>query len=254
MYAMLGSRPEIAYAVSKVSQFCTNPDATRWTAVKRIFRYLAGSPNRGLCYGSHGTGTGFPDADWASSHDRRSIGGYTFLLNGAAICWNSKKQPTVALSSTEAEYIALTQSVKESIWLQAILEDLRARKHLEEIRTINIDNQGAIALARNPQYHAGTKHIDIKYHFAREHIEKQAITLTYCATGEMTADIFTKALPQPSFIKHNLSLGLLDYSAFILQETSRTDKAISQDSLDDEREETLGRSPSEQSPGEGWYC
>ena len=150
MYAMLGSRPEIAYAVSKVSQYCTNPDATHWTAAKRFFRYLAGTPNRGLCYGYQGTGAGYTDADWASSDDRKSIGGYTFLLNGAAICWQSKKQPTVALSSTEAEYMALTQAVKESIWLQAILDDLGARKHLEEIRTINIDNQGAIALAKKP--------------------------------------------------------------------------------------------------------
>ena len=134
-----------------------------------------------------------------------------------------------------------------------MLENLRARKHLEEIRSINIDNQGATALARNPEYHARTKHIDIQYHLVRVHIEKQAITLTYCATGEMTAYIFTKALPQPLFIKHNLNLGLVDYSANILQETSRTDRAISRDSLDDERKQTLGRSPSEQSPSEGWY-
>jgi len=217
MYAMLGSRPDISYAVSKVSQYNSNPDSTHWTAVKRIFRYLAGTPNRGLCYGIHGQGAGFTDADWGSGEDRKSIGGYTFMLNGAAICWTSKKQTTVALSSTEAEYMALTQAVKESIWLQAVLQDLRAGKHRKEIKTINIDNQGAIALARNPQFHARTKHLDIQYHFVREHVEKQAIVLTYCPTGEMTADIFTKALAQPSFIKHNLNLGLIDYSAFILQ-------------------------------------
>ena len=92
MYAMLGTRPEIAYAVSKVSQYSSNPDSSHWTAVKRIFRYLAGTPNRGLWYGIQGAGCGFTDADWGAGEDRRSIGGYTFLLNGAAVCWKSKKQ------------------------------------------------------------------------------------------------------------------------------------------------------------------
>ena len=228
MYAMLGTRPDIAYAVSKVSQYSTNPNPTHWTAVKRIFRYLAGSPNWGLYYGGQGSGSGFTDADWGSSDDRRSIGGYTFLLNGSAISWNSKKQSTVALSSTEAEYMALTQAVKESIWLQALLLDLGAQKHLEEIRNIYIDNQGASALARNPEYHARTKHIDIQYHFVRQHIETNKITLTHCPTSETTADIFTKALPQAAFTKHNLGLGLIDQSVMILQEAEPDTEATYQ--------------------------
>jgi len=165
------------------------------------------------------------------------------MLNGAAISWTSKKQTTVALSSTEAEYMALTQAVKESIWLQAVLQDLRAGRHREEIRTINIDNQGAIALARNPQFHARTKHLDIQYNFVREHVEKQAIILTSCATGEMTADIFTKALVQPLFIKQNLNLGLIHYSAFVLQQ--RTNLTIREYPNADQRQHTLERSPGE---------
>ena len=216
MYAMLGSRPDIAYAVSRVSQYSINPDPTHWTAVKRIFRYLAGTPNRGLCYGLFGSGRGFTDADWGSGEDRKSIGGYTFLLNGAAISWVSKKQSPVALSSTEAEYMALTQAVKESIWLQGLLRDLGAKRNLEEMQNINVDNQVAIALARNAEFHARTKHIDIQYHFVREHLEKKTISLTYNPTTEMTADIFTKGLPHPSFTKHNIGLALLDLSAFLL--------------------------------------
>ena len=218
MYAMLGTRPDIAYAVAKVSQYSTNPTSTHWTAVKRIFRYLAGTHNRGLLYTKHGTGTGYTDADWGGGDDRRSIGGYAFILNGAAICWTSKKQSTVALSSTEAEYMALTQATKESLWLQALMMDIGARGHLEEVRNIYIDNQGAIALARNPEFHARTKHIDIQYHFVREHIESKRITLTHCPTSEMTADIFTKPLPQPAFTKDNLGLGLIHPSVLMLQD------------------------------------
>jgi len=221
MYAMLGTRPDISYTVSKVSQYPTNPNSTHCTAVKRIFRYLAGTPNRGICYIIQGIGSGFTDADWGSGDDQKSIRGYTFVLNGASISWNSKKQTMVALSSTKAEYMALTQAVKESIWLQALLLDLGARRHLEEVRNIYIDNQGELALARNPEFHARTKHIDIQYHFVRQHLENEKITLTYCPTSEMTADIFTKALPQPALTKHNLGLGLIDRSVVMMQETQR---------------------------------
>lgn len=217
MYAMLGTRPDIAYAVATVSQYSTNPTTTHWTAVKRIFRYLAGTQNRGLPYTIHGIGSGFTDADWGGGDDCKSSGGYAFTLNGTAICWTSKKQSTVALSSREAEYMASTQATKESLWLQALMIDLGARAHLEEVRNIYIDNQGAIALARNLEYHARTKHIDIQYHFVHEHLESKRITLTYLPTSEMTADILTKALPQPAFTKHNLGLGLIHWSVLMLQ-------------------------------------
>ena len=116
--------------------------------------------------------------------------------------------------------MALTQGVKESLWLQAILKDLGARKHMEEMRNINVDNQGALALAHNPQFQARTKHIDIYYHFIREHVENKSITLIYCPTGDMTADIFTKALRETAFVEDNLALGLIDYAAFALQRTA----------------------------------
>ena len=217
MYAMLGTRPDIAYPVSKISQYTINPDASHWTAVKRIFWYLAGTQQRGLWYGVKGKGKGYTDADWGTGDDQRSIGGYTFILNGAAISWHSKKQGTVALSSTEAEYMALTQAVKQSICVQGLLRDLGAVGHLDEMKEINVDNKGAIALARNAEFHTRTKHIDIQYHFIREYIQNHIVTLSYCPSSTMTADIFTKALPHPSFIKHSIGLGLLDHSAFLVQ-------------------------------------
>ena len=189
MYAMLGTRPDIAYAESNVSQYAINPDAFLWTADKRIFRYVVGTPQRGLWYGVQSKGKGYTDADWGAGDDGRSIGGYTLILNEAAISWHSKKQGTVALSSTEAEYRALTQAVKDSIWVQGLLRDLGAVGHLDEMKEINIDNQGAIALARNAEFHACTKHIDIQYHFIREHIQNHILTLSYCPSSPMTADI-----------------------------------------------------------------
>ena len=207
MYVMIGTRPDIAFAVSAVSQHSSNPGPPHWTAVRRIFRYLAGTKTFGLTYGGGYCG-GFTDADWGAGEDRKSIGGYVFMINGAAVSWASKKQASVALFSTEAEYMALTQGVKESIWLGELLRGLGAQKHGKEIRELQCDNQGAMALTRNPEYHARTKHIDIQYHFIRQHVESGAISLFYYPTHEMTADIFTKPLPRPQFEKHVLGLGL----------------------------------------------
>jgi len=106
--------------------------------------------------------------------------------------------------------MALTQGVKESLWLGEFLVSIGALKHLKETRQVQCDNQGAIALTKNPQYHARTKHIEIQYHFIRQHVESDTIELTYCPTHEMTADIFTKPLPRPQFTKHVLALGLAE--------------------------------------------
>jgi len=247
MYAMLDSSPDISYAIAKVSQYSTNPDITHFTALKRIFRYLAGSPNGALCYGIHWLGSSITDADWGSSKDRRSIGGYTLLLNRAAICWNSKKQATVALSSGEGEYMTLTQALKESLWLESILQDLGARKHMEEIHNINIDIQGALPVAQNPQFHSRTKHLDIPYPFVPENVENKSLTLIYCPTGEMTADTFTKALPQPALVKHNIGLVMINHWAFVLQDTTSL-------TTREHTESHQSHIRPKQSPGEGWYC
>ena len=207
MYAMIGTRPDIAFAVSALSQHNSNPGATHWTAVRRIFWYLSSTKTLGLIYGSV-LCAGYTDADWGAGENRKSIGGYVFHINGAAVSWASKKQPSVALSSTEAEYMALTQGVKESLWLQQLLHDLGALKHQREIQQIECDNQGAIALTKNPEYHARTKHVDIQFHFSRQHVETNSVELSYYPTYEMTADIFTKPLPRPQFYKHTLGLGL----------------------------------------------
>ena len=122
-----------------------------------------------------------------------------FLLAKGAVSWLSKKQATVALSTTEAEYVALSTATQEAIWLRRLLTDLG--KPLEEPIVINEDNQGAITMAKNPVGHARTKHIDKRYHFVREGVQNGTIILKYVATDEMIADILTKPLPKHPFEK-----------------------------------------------------
>jgi Reverse transcriptase (RNA-dependent DNA polymerase)/Integrase core domain/GAG-pre-integrase domain len=196
MYTMLGTRPDIAYAVGSVSQFNSAPGVQHMTAVKRILRYLKGTAHYGLVYSpcteDHDYLEGYSDANWGSSEDRRSTGGFVFFLGSAAISWSSKKQPTVALSSTEAEYMAITQATKESIWLQRLINEISYP--IDKITLLHADNQGCIALAKNPQFHARSKHIDIQHHFIREKVESEEIDLVFCRTEDMIADIMTKAL------------------------------------------------------------
>jgi len=209
MYAMLGTRPDIAYAVGLVSQFNHSPQPEHWVAVKRIFRYLAGTRGLKIQYGSSNHSGAYSDADWGAGQDRKSIGGFVFLLNGGAISWASKKQTSIALSTTEAEYMAMTQASKEIIWLQVLIEELGALTHIEQMSTLYGDNQGALALAHNPEYHARTKHIDIQYHFVRELVWAERVYLEYCTSADMIADVMTKGLPCTTHEKHTTAMGMI---------------------------------------------
>ena len=148
------TRPDITYAVSNVAKFCANPAKEHWTAVERIMRYLVGTMYLALLYRKNELKScvGFSDADWAGDLDeRKSTSGYIFQLSGAAISWRSKKQAYVALSTAEAEYIALASAAQEAVWVQQLLTDLRSNP--EEATRIYEDNQSAICLAENPQFH-----------------------------------------------------------------------------------------------------
>lgn len=212
MYAAICTRPDISYAVQTLSQHSSNPGPEHWTAVKRVFRYLSGTRNLKLTFRANQEQAvltvGFTDADYASNpDDRKSISGYTFLLGGATYAWSSKKQSTVALSSTEAEYTALAHATRQAIWNRNLLAELG---FIQEDPTLLFeDNQSTIAIARDPQYHARSKHFDVQNHFVREKVESGVVELVYCPTDEMVADIFTKALPRPKHEKFVHELGLL---------------------------------------------
>jgi hypothetical protein len=200
IYLMTGTRPDIAYAVGEVSKFCANPGRSHWTAVKRILRYLRGTVDRGITFSRRGNSNliGFCDADWAGDKDtRRSTTGYIFQLANGPISWKSKRQPTVALSTCEAEYMACAAAVQEAIWLRLLMNDLDMVQG--DATVIHNDNQGTIALSKDPVYHARSKHIDIRHHFVQERVAAGDIVLRYMPSTEMPADMLTKALDKTLF-------------------------------------------------------
>ncbi|KAH7472327.1 Retrovirus-related Pol polyprotein from transposon TNT 1-94 [Phytophthora ramorum] len=209
MYLATCTRPDIAQAVGEVAKFCERYNKSHWVAAKRILKYLKTTQDLGLVFngGTKGELIGYADANWAGDLDtRRSTTGYVFFLNGSAISWKSKRQPTVATSSTEAEYMALYNATQEAVWLRQLLLDVGCE--CVGATTIFQDNQGCIALAKNPAYHSRTKHIDLKYHFLREKVEDKVIVLEYKPTDEMIADGFTKALARPKHRQFLVGLGM----------------------------------------------
>jgi hypothetical protein len=215
MYASQGTRPDITFAVTALSQFNSKPTEAHWRAVKRVFRYLRGTTHYGLTYrgptpssgSASGTLTlrGYCDSDWAEDDtDRRSVTGYAFLLCGAPISWASRKQTTVAHSSTEAEYMAASDAAKEAVWWRSFLADLELGS--SGATTILSDNQGSIKLSKNPESHRRTKHIDVRYHYIRERVNEGTLLLDYVSTKEMAADVLTKPL---GHVQHAETIRLL---------------------------------------------
>ncbi len=217
MFLMVQTRPDIAQATSTLARFAKNPGRTHEEAAKVVLRYLQGSRDRGITYGGGAEDplrpVGYSDADWAGNRSgRRSTSAYVFMLNGGTITWMSKLQPTVALSSTESEYQALTQAAKEATWLRLLLTELSieiqgsdinvesGKKCFQDIiMDLRGDNQSAIALSHNPVLHTRTKHIDIQHHYIRDEVLGERIKLTYVPTEEMVADGLTKPLGPVKF-------------------------------------------------------
>ena len=209
-YAAISTRPDISVAVGMLSQFMQSPSQTHWTAVKRVLRYIKGTLDYGLkfSYSDNFVLYGYSDSDWAGCvMSRKSTSGHVFRIGECTVSWRSKKQPVVALSSTEAEYVALCEAAQETTWLRHLLYDIGLQQ--TEPTTVYEDNQGSIALARNPKDHPRTKHVDVKYHFIRDTIERKRMNVVYCPTAEMVADTFTKGLARTSFERHRSAMGVL---------------------------------------------
>jgi hypothetical protein len=204
MYAMICTRPDLAYAVSAISRYLANPGEGHWRAVQWILRYLKGTRDICLQFGSSRNGVvGFVDSDFAGDLDkRRSITGYVFSFGGCAISWKASLQATVALSTTEAEYMAITEAVKEAIWLRGLFSEIYGKM---QVVTVYCDSQSAIHLTKDAMYHERTKHIDVRYHFIREILAAGDIVVSKIGTKDNPADMLTKPLPATKFV-HCLDL------------------------------------------------
>ena len=210
LYVSTRTRPDISNAIGSCARFSSNPTKCHWTAVKRIMRYLKGTFDFGLLYNTTDAKdlVGYSDADWAGDvNDRKSTSGYVFQICGGAISWRSKKQSCVALSTAEAEYMALASTTQEAVWMKHLMTDLHI-EILEKPVCIYEDNQSTICIAKNHQYHGRSKHIDIKFHFTRDQVLSGNIELKYCKSEDMIADIFTKPLSGPQFKRLRELLGL----------------------------------------------
>ncbi|PKU78410.1 Retrovirus-related Pol polyprotein from transposon TNT 1-94 [Dendrobium catenatum] len=193
------TRPDIAFATNKVCQYMQKPSTKDFTALQRILRYIRGTIEYGLplTTGSLQLRT-YTDANWASDHlDRKSTSGFCSFLGSNLISWTVKKQVTVAKSSTEAEYRSLSAATSEVLWLRRVLAELNIEQSAPT--PIHCDNILAIALAKNPVFHARTKHIEIDYHFIRQHLNNGAITLQHIPSKDQVADILTKAFTTARF-------------------------------------------------------
>ena len=183
-----------------VARFASNPGPAYWEAIKQIFCYLSGTRDLWLTYDETSTPLeGYADADGSMAEDCCTISGYAFLIDGSAVSWSSKRQEIIFLSTIKSEYIAAMHSSKEALWLCSLISEVFSP--ITSPTTLFSNNQAAIVLTHNHQYHLCTKHIDMQYHWICWVIEKGSICLVYCLTDDMVADALTKALPSAK-VKH----------------------------------------------------
>jgi hypothetical protein len=216
MYAMVHTRPDIAFALGKLSQHMQNPSEQHWTYLKGLIRYLRSTINLKLYYGPKGSAklSVYSDADWAGQKsDRKSTTGGVAMFYGGPINWLSRTQRTVATSSTESEYIAQAVNAKTTQWLAQVLQDLKCSEFIgsKAVQMLG-DNQGAIALTKNPYLHERSRHIDIKYHYIRDLVQQGKLRIEYIPTSKMVADGFTKPLERMAFNRFKAQLGMVSKS------------------------------------------
>ena len=195
IYLMTCTRPDLCYVVTVLSQYMSKPTMAHLNLAKYVLRYIKGTINYGLVFTKSPTIgiTGYTDASWANSIDRKSISGFCFKMSpdSALISWKSKKQPIVALSSCESEYVAMAYAIQEISFLQQLTGDMFVFQSPEPV-TLYVDNQGAIQLGKNPVYHQRSKHIDTRYHYIRSKISDGSVILEYVPSRDNVADMFTK--------------------------------------------------------------
>lgn len=208
MYVANGTRPDICYPINMLAQVASNPGRVHWEALKHVIRYLIGTREYRLSWGSSNIGLmGYTDASHATEDlGYKSMSGYVFLIGGGAVSWSAKKQPLIALSTAESEYIAMVHATKELMWIRTFISEILRPLSLPSI--LHGDNQSAIAIAKNNHFSPRTKHIALRFHFIREVIQRSIISLKWTGTHSNLADLFTKALDLAKTDSFASSLGL----------------------------------------------
>ena len=192
MYLMVCTRPDISHAVSVISRYMADLGKEHWNVVKWIFRYIIGTCDFGILFDQRASTevVGYVDSNYAGDIDsRKSTTGYVFRFTDGPICWKSTLQDVVALSTTEAEYMAMTEAGKEAVWLSGLVNELGFKQDL------HCDSQSAIHLAKNQVYCARSKHIAVRYHKIREWVSSGDISLSKIVTSENASDMLTKSVP-----------------------------------------------------------
>lgn len=206
LYLATVTRPDIAQAVGVLTRYMAAPTTEHWQLAMGVLRYLAGTRDWGIVFGPTDPIVGYTDSDYAGDPDiRRSTSGFVFTMNGGSVSWSSRLQPTVAVSTAEAEYMAASPAVKEALWLRKLLADFG--KPVDAL-TIFTDNQAALALLKNPVSSVRTKHIDVIHHFARERVERNEVQFVYIASQDNVADTMTKPLPAVRFRECCADMGM----------------------------------------------
>ncbi|XP_019178996.1 PREDICTED: uncharacterized protein LOC109174195 [Ipomoea nil] len=194
------TRPDLSFSVNRLCQFMHSPTDDHWGLLKRVLRYVKGTQEYGLRLSLSPSSNlhAYTDSDWAGCPvDRKSTSGYAVFLDTNLVSWVSRKQRTVARSSTEAEYKGLADVSAEVTWVVSLLRELGL--HSGTPATLWCDNLGATYLAANPVFHARTKHVEIDYHFVRDKVAAGDFIVSFVSTKDQLADIFTKPLPAPRF-------------------------------------------------------
>ena len=211
MYLAITSRPDIAYSVGVLARFNSNPGPMHWKAAKHLLRYCKGTMDVKLVYGPDDSTepfTSYSDADHGGNPDNgRSTGGYVLKIGSGAVSWSSKLQSLVALSTTEAEYIAAVDTGKEIVWMRQFLGELGYPQHGPSI--LRMDNQSAISVSKNPEHHGRMKHLDLRWYWLRDVVDAGTLDPMFIPTNDMAADILTKPLPRPQVQKCRELMGLV---------------------------------------------
>jgi hypothetical protein len=220
LYIATCTRPDIGYAVRELSRFMANHGEQHWNAAKHLVRYLKGTKSLGIMYGNvdnpYPLFHSFVDSDWAMGEKRRSITGYIIMMGGGPVCWASKQQAIVALSSSEAEYISLGFTSRQVIWLRSLSEELGYPQ--PGASPISCDNRAAVQTSQDPKSHSWMKHIDIRFHFVRKVVNLRLIDVSHIPGIHNISDLMTKGLERATHNKWIAMIGLHPGSGGVLED------------------------------------